>query len=299
MGVRNGATHLPAQLASISAQTHSNWSLVCSDDGSSDATRDIIQTFAQDHPDRVILNDGPQQGFSANFMSLIAGLPMDAGFVSLADQDDIWEPDKIARGLTHQPSSDDIPTLYSMRCWYWYPASGRRQASRLPTRPPGFRNALIENIATGNTILLNPAAARLARAAALRTGGVFAHDWWLYLLITGIGGNIAFDPGPPGLLYRQHEDNAIGGGQTATAQVQRKIKVLQGAFADRIKGNLAAMDSIRDLLTPENQTLLDGFAQARAAGLWTRLWTLRQIAPYRQTAMGNLGFWGAASLGRI
>jgi hypothetical protein len=169
----------------------------------------------------------------------------------------------------------------------------------MATRPPGFRNALIENIATGNSILLNPPAARLARGAAQRTGSVFAHDWWLYLLITGAGGNVAFDPGAPSLLYRQHEGNVIGGGQTASAQIGRKIKVLQGAFSDRIKGNLAAMEAVRDLLTPENQSVLDAFAQARNAPLPTRLTALRKIGPYRQTTLGNIGFWGAASLGRI
>lgn len=299
MGVRNGAAHLPAQLDSIAAQTHANWHLVCSDDGSSDDTRLIIQQFAKDHPGCVTLRDGPQAGFSANFMKMITDLPADAGFVSFADQDDIWEPDKIARGLMHLQNTDAIPTLYSVRCWYWYPATDRRVPSALPTRPPGFRNALIENIATGNTILLNPAAARFAQTAAARTASVFAHDWWLYLLIAGAGGQVIFDAGAPSLLYRQHADNAIGGGQTASAQISRKIKVLQGAFSDRIKSNLMAMDTVRDLLTPENQALLDGFAQARSANLLTRLSALRQIGPYRQTTLGNIGFWGAASLGRI
>ena len=299
MGVRNGAAHLPAQLDSIAGQTHDNWQLICSDDGSSDKTALIIMQFAKDHPGRVTLVAGPQAGFSANFMKMIADLPADAGFVSFADQDDIWEPDKIARALAHLRNTDAIPTLYSVRCWYWYPAHDRRVASALPTRPPGFRNALIENIATGNSILLNPAAARLAQGAAARTRSVFAHDWWLYLLITGAGGHVAFDPGAPSLLYRQHDGNAIGGGQTAGAQIDRKIKVLQGAFSDRIKSNLTALEAVRDLLTPKNQALLDAFAQARTAGLLTRLPALRQIGPYRQTTLGNIGFWGAASIGRI
>lgn len=298
MGLRNGAPHLPAQLDSIAAQTHNNWHLMCSDDGSTDDTRAIVQRFAEHHPGRVTLVNGPKNGFSANFMKMIADLPQDSGYIALADQDDIWEPDKIARALSLLAGHPD-PTLYSVRCWYWYPASDRRVASTLPARPPGFRNALIENIATGNATLLNPAAARLACAAAQRTGNVFAHDWWLYLLVTGVGGRIAFDPGPPGLLYRQHDGNAIGAGQTATAQVHRKIKVLQGAFSDRIKSNLTAMEAVQDLLTEENQQLLKAFAKARASGLLSRLSTLRQIGLYRQTALGNLGFWGAASLGRI
>ena len=209
MGVRNGAAHLPAQLDSIAAQTYDNWQLICSDDGSSDDTRSIVQRFADDHPGRVTLRDGPQVGFSANFMKMVADLPSDTDFVSFADQDDIWEPDKIARGLALLNDTNATPTLYCVRCWYWYPTTDRRVASVMPTRPTGFRNALIENIATGNSILLNPAAARLARDAAARTVSVFAHDWWLYLLISGVGGQVVFDTGAPSLLYRQHDDLSL------------------------------------------------------------------------------------------
>ncbi len=299
MGVRNGAAHLPEQLKSIAAQSHKNWEMLCSDDGSDDDSRDIIQRFADSTPNQVRVLNGPKRGFSANFIQMIARLPAGVGYVGFADQDDIWEPDKIARAVAHLGGQTQEPALYSVRCWYWYPNMDRRVASHLPTRPSSFRNALIENIATGNTIMLNPAAARLARSAAQRSPAVFAHDWWLYLLITGAGGKVCFDSGAPGLLYRQHEGNAIGGGQTATAQVQRKMKVLQGAFADRIKSNLHALDAVRDLLTPENQQTLDAFAQARTATILPRLNALRRIGPYRQTTMGNLGFWGAACLGRI
>lgn len=75
--------------------------------------------------------------------------------------------------------------------------------------------------------------------------------------------------------------------------------VLKGAFAQRLDSNLAAMDVVRDLLTPENRDLLDAFTSARQAGVVRRLTALHKIEPYRQTLAGNLGFWGAASLGYI
>lgn len=77
------------------------------------------------------------------------------------------------------------------------------------------------------------------------------------------------------------------------------MMVLRGAFAQRLQSNLAAMDLVRDLLTPDNRALLDAFRDARQANMFGRLSALRQIKPYRQTFAGNLGFWGAASLGYI
>ena len=46
MAVRNGAQTLPAQLDSLAAQSHANWRLIASDDGSTDGSRAILQRFA-------------------------------------------------------------------------------------------------------------------------------------------------------------------------------------------------------------------------------------------------------------
>lgn len=299
MGVRNGAAHLPAQLHSIAAQHHKSWHLTCSDDLSADASLEILAQFAQDHPGRVDLVKGPQQGFAANYLQLIRNLPPDMGFVGFADQDDIWTPDKISRGLVALRHQGMTPTLYCSRRWDWFPQRQTKVATKAPEHPCGFRNALIENVAFGNTILLNPAAAGLARTAAQRTRTVYAHDWWLYLLITGAGGKVVFDPGPPSLLYRQHRQNAIGSGRGFSARIRRKRAVLQGAFAEHINDNLHALAQVRDLLTPTNRKTLDHFSIAREQSLLPRLAGLRRVAPYRQSRMGSLGFWGAASLGRI
>lgn len=300
MGVYNGALHLPDQLDSIARQTHGAWHLVCSDDGSSDDTERVLADFDAAHPGRLTTVKGPQNGFAANYLSLIRTLPDAAGLVGFADQDDIWAPDKIARACTAlrtQPS--DVPTLYAARYTVWFPDRDERQASPPLMQPASFRNALVENIATGNTVVLNPAAAQLARDAARHAGDVYAQDWWLYLLISGAGGKVIFDDGPPVLLYRQHNQNVIGGGLAPRQRVQRKIKALGGAYSDRLDSNLAAMTRIGTYLTPENHALVDQFTAARKAPLPTRLRMLRKLGLYRQRPLSNIALWGAASLGRI
>lgn len=303
MGLYNGAEHLAPQLQSFADQDDPDWRLLVSDDGSCDGGAEMVAAFGTAVPQDVQIIDGPQRGFAANYMAMIAGLESEPGLIAFADQDDVWLSDKLARARGHlallAETEPDIPALYCARRWVWQAETDRRQATPLPRRAPSFRNALIENIAPGNTVVLNPAAARLARAAARRTGDVFAHDWWLYLLITGAGRRVIVDKGPPCLLYRQHGGNAIGGKTGAAAQIKRKMKVLQGAFRDRLAGNLAAMREVEDLLTPQNAQLMRAFTTARAETLAYRLRGLARIAPYRQTSLGTLGFWGAALLGRV
>lgn len=299
MGVYNGADHLGAQLISITGQSHANWQLVCSDDGSTDNSRDILNDFAQRWPKQVTMIDGPKTGFSDNYMSLLRHLPLDAGYVCFADHDDVWLPEKIARGLNALELLGSQPSLYCARQFYWYPHIERQVMSPRMTRPFTLQNALIENIATGNTIMFNPAAAVLAQRATSRVGSVFAHDWWLYLLVTATGGTVYFDNAAPAILYRQHATNAIGAGKGLLPQIKRKVGVLRGLFSQRIEGNMHALLAVEDLLTPDAQDICHRFAQARRTSGVARLAAFHRIAPYRQRWVDTLGFWGAASLGRV
>lgn len=299
MGVHNGAAHLPTQLQSIADQTHQNWHLWCSDDGSTDGSAGVVTDFAASLPGRITLVAGPRRGFSENYMSLIRNLPTNPGFVAFSDQDDEWLPQKLSKALSDLRAHGDHPALYCGRHLIWYPDTGQEIRSASPTRPCSLRNALIENVASGNTVVLNPAAASLAQTAAQRVGPVFAHDWWLYLMICAVDGRICFDNGPPLIRYRQHTTNQIGAGRGIRHQCARKLGVLRGEFSNRITGNLAALQAMHDLLTPQANALIHDFTQARQARGVSRLAALGRVAPYRQNRAHTLGFWGAASLGRV
>ncbi|TLP60286.1 glycosyltransferase [Parasedimentitalea maritima] len=298
MGVYKGGDFLPEQLASMLGQTHSAWHLIASDDSPVDDSRHLLKRFSREHSGRMSLVRGPGVGFSANYLSLLRAAP--SGYVALADQDDVWHPDKLARAhaaLATLPAGR--PALYCARVQPWDGAVPLGAPARALARPLGFANALIENVAVGNTIVLNPPAVDLARQAAQHTTQVFAHDWWLYQLITGTGGIVYHDDGPPVLLYRQHGGNAIGAGRGIVAQLRRKSGVLRGAFAQRLSLNADALEQSRALLTPENRTLFDAFETARAQSGTARLWQLARLGVYRQRPLKTAGFFGAAALGRI
>lgn len=313
MAVHNGARHLPAQLDSLAAQTGVAWRLIASDDASTDASRAILERFAQDHPVEVVA--GPGQGFVRNFLALLArsdlggpdpGVtdlegPDPEGPVALADQDDIWFPDKLARALARLGEGPpDLPALYCSRRLTWRPDTGRRRPSRRYPRPPSFANALVENIAPGNTIVLNAAAARLARqtAAAAAAAEVPFHDWWLYLLVSGVGGRVIHDPAP-GLLYRCHAANVLGPGEGMGRGMRVNLDVAQGGYAARIDRNLRALQAIEGRLTPENRARMADFAAARGAGMVQRLRLMRRAGVYRQGMLAGIGLWGALCLGRV
>ena len=80
--------------------------------------------------------------------------------------------------------------------------------SPLFRRPPSFRNALVQSLAGGNTMVLNRPARDLVALASRRARFV-SHDWWAYLLVTGAGGAVHYSAKPL-VRYRQHAHNLVG-----------------------------------------------------------------------------------------
>jgi len=305
LAMYNGVRDLEAQLQSLADQSHTAWDLIVSDDGSADAGPDIVRRFAQARAatgNRVDLVAGPCRGFVANFLGLLARVPEQYDWLAISDQDDVWLPDRLARGLAAlAPLPGSVPALYCSRSWITDEDLENRRLSRLPAQTPGFRNALVQNIAAGNTILLNPAASALARSVAgpaAEVPGLAAHDWWLYQLVTGVGGQVIFDPEPT-LLYRQHGGNQIGANEGLRATLRRLVMLLGGRFSRWNTANIAALRQISAHLTSENRALLDGFAALQKPGTLSRLRRFRQLQLYRQTWLAQASLWLGVLLGRF
>jgi glycosyltransferase involved in cell wall biosynthesis len=97
MCTKNGEAFLDEQLKSIAEQTHANWTLFVSDDGSTDATGNILKRFAAIHEQKTVVRNGPGKGVCANFLSLATDSAIDADYFAISDQDDVWYKDKLAR----------------------------------------------------------------------------------------------------------------------------------------------------------------------------------------------------------
>ncbi len=94
----NAGAFLRATIESVQAQTHKNWEMILSDDGSTDNTVALAREMAASDPRITVLtleparnpairrNDGFAQGRGEYF--------------ALLDADDIWLPDKIERQIT-------------------------------------------------------------------------------------------------------------------------------------------------------------------------------------------------------
>lgn len=201
----NGAPFLDQQLASIARQTYPDIRLIVRDDGSTDATRDILRAHAR--PGAVDVYQGDNLGAGASFFDLLHRHG-DADIVMFSDQDDVWFEDKVARAAAALAKcAADVPALYCSRVALVDEGLVHLGHSPLWPRPPGFGNALVENVAMGCTIALNRAAASLIHSRPAPRCAIM-HDWWCYL-VTSAFGEVVYDPEPT-LLYRIHGANTVG-----------------------------------------------------------------------------------------
>jgi glycosyltransferase involved in cell wall biosynthesis len=298
----HGYRYLREQLDSIEQQSHRSWSIYVSDDGSDERTLAILRDYKERlGAYRFSIRQGPAKGFASNFLSLACNREIAADYYAYADQDDIWYADKLKQALSWLQSIPvDIPALYCARTCNVDAKNSTLGFSKLRIRPATFANALVENIASGNTMVCNHAAQALLKAAGPLVR-VAAHDWWTYQLISGCGGVVFYDP-KPSVRYRQHDANLIGSSRRS-APLQGRLthagKLLRGQFRQWNGANIAALQGMRAHLTAEHQAQLDAFSQARQGRLPGRLVALVRAGVYRQSWIGNVGLIAAVVLNKL
>jgi glycosyltransferase involved in cell wall biosynthesis len=298
MAARNGERYLPEQLQSFIDQTHTNWSLHVSDDGSSDGTCEIVRRFSDGVQNSVTLRTGPQRGYSRNFMSLVCAPDITGRYFAFSDQDDIWNKDKLERALNWLLTvPEGVPAVYCSRT-ETVDAAGRHIGfSPLFTKLPRFRNAIVQNVGGGNTMVFNASARSLL--AAVGDLDVVSHDWWAYQIVSAAGGSVRYDP-QPSIKYRQHANNLIGSNNSVRARFARMGMLFSDRFVRWNDVNMRALLMLRSRLDPVNLDVLDQFILARKSrNPVARLWHLHKSGVYRQTLLGNLGLAVAAVLRKI
>lgn len=117
MATYNGEKYIKGQLQSIIKQDYGNWELIVQDDGSSDATCEIISKYIE-NDGRISLqkNTSLYHGAFANYYSLLKQLSSGEfgekyDYVALSDQDDIWDSKRLSHDLKEISSYDEIPCL--------------------------------------------------------------------------------------------------------------------------------------------------------------------------------------------
>lgn len=285
----NGEEFLSAQLNSFLAQTHERWVLHWRDDGSSDNTLAIMREFtARVGPDRCVesSSSGPHLGAAASFLVLLRE-NISAMAVAFADQDDVWLPEKLHCALEMLSSAGETPALYCARQYLVDEALRGAKLSIQHGNAAGFPACLTQNIANGNTLVMNAAAAALVATSREPEGTV--HDWWSYIIVSACGGKILFDDRPQ-VLYRLHKRNLIGRARPLHARALAALRRGPVVYMTMMQRHVDALIAQAARLTPDARQDLVLVRKGLHGGLTSRILALRCRRFRRRTALENLLF---------
>lgn len=229
----NGSKFLFEQLQSIAKQTRQPDELVVCDDRSTDSSVEIVRKFASSvpFPVRVFVNS-ENLGSTRNFEQVIR--LCEGEIIALADQDDVWLPEKLERMeqiFTNSPNvglafSDAAIVDASLK------ATGERMWSLLnfnEKEQGAIRNGQALHVLLPGWFVTGATAAFRARFRELLLpiplDLALIHDGWLGAVISSVA-DVTLIPEPL-ILYRQHAQQQIGAPESSPEVDQSVLAALQ------------------------------------------------------------------------
>jgi glycosyltransferase involved in cell wall biosynthesis len=202
MATYNGERFIEAQIKSILSQTYRNLEIIVVDDGSTDHTYTILETYAaKDKRIKLFRNDA-NLGYVKNFEK---GLSLAGGsYVAPSDHDDIWFPEKIA---TLVSVIGEATIVYADSVLI--DEADNQMGKKLSDikRLTDFNDCLsflVGNSAAGHAMLIKTALIK----DAIPFAPMIPHDHWLGFVATLYNGIKFIDT--PLVYYRQHNSSVFG-----------------------------------------------------------------------------------------
>lgn len=280
----NGSKFLLQQLNSLYEQTYPNIRILVRDDGSSDSTRSILDN--EQLCGRIdILSGHKNLGPALSFFELLHNAALtETEYVAFCDQDDVWHPHKIEHAVSALlVVADSRPALFCSRLEIVDEQLNHIGFTATP-RKVGFGNALVENIATGCTMVLNREALELIFKHL--PSKVLMHDWWCYLVLSCFG-EIVFDSNA-NIKYRQHGNNTIGATVSMIEELKRKLHrfIYSGRGLLWLQASVF-LDMFESCIPLSQRLILNKFIAAKSS-LWCRVRLILSREIWRQKWFDNL-----------
>ena len=114
-----------------------------------------------------------------------------------------------------------------------------------------------------------------------------SHDWWLYLLISGAGGKVFYDPNPL-VLYRQHENSIVGENTSIANRFKRSLKIFYGDFKVWIDLNIKCSEMAENFLTKNSLESLIFLKNLRNMSLVDKILNLYSFGGFKFEAQRAL-----------
>jgi rhamnosyltransferase len=288
MAAYNGMKWIEEQVRSILEQEGVDVHLFVSVDPSSDGTYDWCSRLSVQDQRVTVLPSGEKFGGAArNFFRLIRDVDFSSyEYVSLADQDDIWNKEKL-KLASDQLASGKFAGYSSNVIAFW--SDGRQLLINKAQRQRKY-DFLFEAAGPGCTyVLIGTEALKFKKFLSVNWSAVnevALHDWLIYawFRVNSLGWYIDT---VPRVFYRQHSSNQVGANQGIKA-IFNRIKMLRSGWYRTEIGKIASLVGDEHSLRPE---------MIRKDGAVSLLFLFRNVFEVRRRLRDQLFFFVVVVLG--
>lgn len=273
MSTYNGEKYLNQQLDSILEQEGVKVSILVRDDGSNDDTTNILNLYQKEQ--KLIWYSGGNLKTAFSFLNVVQRskeLDSEINYFSFADQDDVWLPYKLMEGIKliknkEQEQEQDTPILY---CGNYEMVDSELNylGDNNHYSTTKLNEAIFKSNATGCTIVFNKSLRNLLTTYIPKR--IIMHDDWSHKVCLAIGGKVIYDDKKL-MLYRQHEDNVIGGTVTIKQKIYRQFKSFLIKDTPRSNQLNEIILGFQKIMPPENYQLMRNIAEYKKNSLIKRI----------------------------
>lgn len=254
----NGEKYLKEQIESILNQQNIEISLLIRDDGSSDKTIEILEELAKRK--NIKYYQGKNVGPAKSFMDLISKADETFSYYAFADQDDVWQNNKIINAINKMKNTENMPTLYMSALEVVDKNLNTINIKKVEGNFC-FEGELIKNFATGCSMVFNKKLLELIKK--YNPEYIIMHDSWVTRVAYAIGANVIIDENAY-IKYRQHENNVLGYKDSKIKKLEKQFKIAfmeKTAMREKIAQELK--NGYYDLLTENSKQIIDNLIKYR------------------------------------
>lgn len=222
----NGERFIREQMDSILQNLSPLDEVVVSDDGSSDATLDILKEYCGGEIPVTVI-DGPKKGIKQNIGTALSRCG--GQYIFMADQDDVWTDDKVSKVMEYLGRDGCTLVCHDARVMDASLSHVKEESFfKFRGSKPGFLNNLLKNRYMGCCMAFDRSLLDLALPIPEK---IEMHDQWIGMINDLKGGKSRFI-GEKLLLYRRHGANVSDFSHgTVPQMIVRRSRLLAALFA--------------------------------------------------------------------
>lgn len=208
MSSYNGEKYIKQQIESIFNQQNVLVECIVRDDGSTDKTKEILKELAKRYSNLKLI-EGENIGWKKSFCEVVKYYDKNIGYFAFADQDDVWLPNKLTRGIEElEKIKEEKAKLYYSDV-YLVNENLDIIGKKRNLKPPKFKEeSLFKCYGQGCTMIFN----KLALELFLKSNSLkeeISHEYWISVLCVYFG-KVIYDKNYCSMYYRQHNSNIFG-----------------------------------------------------------------------------------------